>query len=63
MTIELDNELEKKIEKLEKGIKNVLKAHETRKEVRLDNEKLYYALKFSIECLLDNKVSEGRKKD
>lgn len=59
MTTELENE----IEKLVKGIKNVLKAHEVRKEVKLDNEKLYYALKFSIECLLDNKVSEGRKKD
>lgn len=45
----------------EKQIKQIIEADKSRTEAGLGKELLYSELKFAIESLLDNKVSEGRK--
>ena len=51
------------IEIMTKRITRILEADQARVDTSWDLEKRYRELKFSIECLLDSKVSEGRKKD
>tara|TARA_R110002126_G_scaffold34891_1_gene107601 strand:+ start:57 stop:224 length:168 start_codon:yes stop_codon:yes gene_type:complete len=51
------------IEIMTKRIIRILEADQARVDTKWDLEKRYRELKFSIECLLDSKVSDGRKKD
>lgn len=47
--------------KLIKAIETLLKAHEARVAEKINAEIQESELIFSIECLLDSKVSDGRK--
>jgi hypothetical protein len=47
--------------KLIKAIETLLKAHEARVAEKINAKIQESELIFSIECLLDSKVSEGRK--
>ena len=51
------------IEIMTKRITRILEADQARVDTKWDLERRYRELKFSVECLLDNKVSDGRKKD
>jgi hypothetical protein len=51
------------IEIMTKRITRILEADQSRKDAGQGFERMHYELKFAIECLLDSKVSEGRKKD
>jgi hypothetical protein len=46
-----------------KRITRILEADQSRKDAGQSDERRTYELKFSVECLLDSKVSDGRKKD
>ena len=49
--------------KLIKAIKTLLKAHEARVAEKINETIQESELRFSIECLLDSKVSDGRKSE
>lgn len=51
------------LEIMTKRIARILEADQSRKDAGQGYDRRHYELKFAIECLLDSKVSEGRKKD